>query len=157
MHAKWLLSAFLIAPVALQPPKEQVLRLHLIGKGKQIYICQTAGGQGAWKLKAPNAKLFSESGDIVGRHYGGPTWEANDHSRITGKVIASIPSPDDDAIPWLLLTVVSHEGTGVFSQVQSIQRLDTKGGAAPAKNCNAGDQTDVPYQANYYFWGTSKE
>jgi hypothetical protein len=146
-------------PKTLLPPQGEVLILHLNGKGKQIYTCQSAGGTHAWKLKAPDAKLFSESGELAGRHFAGPAWEANDGSRITGKVIASATSPDSNSIPWLLLTVTSHEGAGIMSGVQSIQRLETKAGIAPATGCSAAnenEETSVPYEAGYYFYGTSK-
>ena len=145
------------APKALQPPKDQVLILHLNAKGQQIYVCEAAAGVSAWKFKAPQANLYAESGELFGRHFAGPTWESNDGSRVVGKVMASAPSPDSDAIPWLLLTATSHDGAGVFSKVQSIQRLNTKGGVAPSTGCSAQNQkeeTQVPYEASYYFYET---
>jgi hypothetical protein len=143
-------------PKALLPPAGQVLILHLNGKGKQIYSCQGAGGVYAWKLKAPDAKLFSEGGELAGRHFAGPAWEANDGSRVTGKLVASVPSSDSNSIPSLLLTVTSRAGTGIMSKARSIQRLETKGGVAPATGCSASnenDETSVPYEAGYYFYG----
>jgi hypothetical protein len=143
-------------PKALLPPQGQVLILHLEGKGKQIYTCQSAGGVYAWKLKAPDAKLFRQNGELAGRHFAGPAWEASDGSRITGKLVASVPSPDSNSIPWLLLSVTSHDGAGIMSKVQSVQRLETKGGIAPATGCSASNEnheTPVPYEAAYYFYG----
>ena len=56
------------APKTFQPPADQVLLLHLQGKGNQIYVCETsADGAPAWKFKAPEAKLYSESGELLGR------------------------------------------------------------------------------------------
>lgn len=144
------------APKALQPPKDQTLFLHLKGKGEQIYVCQNASGVYAWKLKAPAAKLFDEGGELTGQHFAGPTWQAKDESRVMGKVVTSVPSPGGDSIPWLLLTASSHQGAGVMSKVQSIQRLQTKGGVAPVGGCAAGNEngeTAVPYEAEYYFYG----
>ena len=80
---------------------------------------------------------------------------ASDGSRVTGKAVANAPSPDADSIPWLLVTVVGHEGGGVLSPVTSIQRLNTKGGKAPAAGCDAehmAKEVRVPYTANYLFF-----
>jgi hypothetical protein len=145
-------------PKALRPPKGEALILHLHGKGKQVYVCLNASGGYAWKLKAPDADLFGESGELAGRHYAGPTWEANDGSRVDGKMVASVASDKADAIPWLLLEAASHSGTGIMTRVQSIQRLATKGGVAPDGGCDAArdkEETAVGYEASYYFYGTS--
>lgn len=142
-------SAFAqLVPESLQAPKDEIIWMQLIGKGKQIYVCQSS----AWKLKAPDAKLYAKTGELIARHYAGPTWEHNDGSRVVGKVVASVPSPDSQTIPWLLLTAASHEGKGSFSFVSSIQRLDTKGGIAPTIACTENQETAVPYQATYNFY-----
>jgi hypothetical protein len=143
-------------PKALRPPKGEALILHLHGKGKQVYVCQNASGAYAWKLKAPEASLFGESGEPAGQHFAGPAWEANDGSRVSGKMRASLPSGKADAIPWLLLQAASHSGTGIMTRVLSIQRLDTKGGVAPDGGCDAArekEETAVGYEASYYFYG----
>jgi hypothetical protein len=144
------------APKELKPPGGQVLLLQAHGKGSQIYACQSTDGQYSWKLKAPDAQLFGDSGEKLGRHFAGPAWEANDGSRVIGKLATSVPSPDANAIPWLLLEAKSTEGTGTFTQVKSIQRLHTKGGKAPASGCDASHdkaETAVSYEADYYFYG----
>lgn len=147
-----------VGPKALRPPEGQVLLVKLQGKGSQIYVCQSAaeGDTPAWKLKAPDAKLYSLSGESVGRHFAGPTWEYSDGSQVLGKMVASQPAPDKESIPWLLLKAVSHSDKGLFSRVQSIQRLATKGGVAPDTGCTASnlkEETSVPYEATYYFYG----
>jgi hypothetical protein len=144
------------APKALRPPKGQTLILHLHGKGNQIYVCQGAAGVYAWKFKAPDAKLFGESGELAGSHFAGPTWEGNDGSRVIAQVAASVPSPRSGSIPWLLLTAIGRDDKGIMARVQSIQRLDTKGGVAPSAGCSAANkntETAVPYEADYYFYG----
>jgi hypothetical protein len=145
------------APKTLQPPADQVLFLHVQGKGNQIYACETsADGAPAWKFKAPEAKLYGANGGLAGRHFAGPTWQANDESKVVGKVAASVPSPDANSVPWLLLTMVSHSEKGIFSRVLNIQRLATKGGVAPATGCDASNlkkEIQVPYEATYYFYG----
>ncbi len=67
---------------------------------------------------------------------------------------ASVPAPDPGAIPWLLLRATSNQGDGVLGQVAFIQRLETRGGVAPAGTCDpAADATvAVPYRARYVFY-----
>jgi hypothetical protein len=145
------------APKALRPPKGQVLLLHLSAKGKQIYVCQSSDGAFAWKLKAPDASLFTDTGEPAGRHFAGPTWEANDGSQVTGKLLATVRPKKPDTIPWLLLEAASHSGKGIMTNVESIQRLHTKGGAAPDSGCAAAyenEEASVAYEADYYFYGS---
>ena len=96
--------------------------------GFQIYVCRPdADGKPAWTLKAPEAELFDEQGKPIGKHFGGPTWQLNDGSQITGKMAAKADAPDPKAIPWLLVTVTGHSGSGKLSGVTSIQRVNTVG------------------------------
>jgi hypothetical protein len=142
-------------PQQLQPPAGERLLLQVSAKGDQVYTCKNDAGKIAWVLKAPDALLFDKDGKPFGKHFAGPSWEANDGSRITGKAVANAPSRDADSIPWLLVTVVGHEGGGVLSPVTSIQRLNTKGGKAPASGCDAehvAQEMRVPYTANYLFF-----
>jgi hypothetical protein len=140
-------------PPDLRPPPNEQLVVQVHATGDQIYTCQTDGSQGVWKLKAPDAQLSTDDGKVFGKHYAGPSWEAKDGSKIIGKATANAASPDADAIPWLLVTVVSHAGKGVLSPVTSIQRLNTKGGKAPADSCETnGQEVRVPYSADYLFF-----
>jgi len=74
------------------PPNEKLL-LHAHPKGNQIHACKADGEQFTWTLKAPEAQLFTKDGKPFGKHFAGPSWEANDSSRVTGKAAASVPSP----------------------------------------------------------------
>ncbi|HEY1470775.1 MAG TPA: DUF3455 domain-containing protein [Candidatus Acidoferrum sp.] len=142
-------------PPQLQPPADQHLVLQVHAKGDQVYICQEGATEFAWALKAPDAQLFDKDGNPFGKHSIGPTWEASDGSRVKGKAVATVPSPDPDSIPWLLVDVVSHDGNGVLSHVTKIQRLHTKGGKAPASGCDAahtGQEVRIPYSADYFFY-----
>jgi hypothetical protein len=142
-------------PQQLQPPDGEQLLLRVHAKGDQVYTCTQAAAQFAWTLKAPDAQLFDEEGKLFGKHFAGPSWEAKDGSRVTGKAIANVPSPDADSIPWLLVNIVNHEGSGVLSRAASIQRLNTKGGKAPATGCDAshaGKELRVHYSADYLFY-----
>ena len=141
-------------PPVLQPPSNEQLVLQVHAKGDQIYSCKTEGQQAGWTLKAPDAQLFDKDGKAFGKHSAGPSWEASDGSRVVGKAAANAPSPDPDSIAWLLVKVVSHEGEGVLTRITSIQRINTKGGKAPASGCDAahaGQEVRVPYSADYLF------
>ncbi len=150
-------SAAQQVPPQLQPPAGDQLLLRVHAKGDQIYTCKADGAQFTWTLKAPDAQLFDNKGKPFGKHFAGPSWEASDGSRVMGKAVANAPSPDPDSIPWLLVYVVRHEGSGALSRVTSIQRLNTKGGKAPASGCDAthaAQEIRIPYTADYLFYAS---
>lgn len=146
-------------PPALAIPAGPTLTFVAAARGVQIYDCATAPGTPpTWTLHAPRADLLDASGATVGSHFGGvdrglppgPYWEAKDGSRVHGANPVSVPNPG--SIPLLRLDAADTSGTGVFSKVAFIQRLDTTGGVAPASACDAGKQIEVPYTATYYFY-----
>src|SRR5262252_3576498 len=121
-------------PENLKAPEGHVL-LKALGKGVQIYTCKATTdnpAKFAWTFKAPEAELKNKEGENIGKHYAGPTWEASDGSKVVGALQQQAASPDPSAIPWLLLKAKSNEGTGAFSKVIYIQRVDTTGGRAPS-------------------------
>ena len=142
----------------LKVPPTDTLAFAAKAKGVQIYECRANKdntNQYEWVLKAPDADLFDARGKKIVHHYGGPSWESSDGSKVTGEVKASEPSNDTNAIPWLLLSAKTHEGNGIFSQVNTIQRLETRGGKAPSGGCDQsaiGKELRVPYTAVYYFY-----
>jgi hypothetical protein len=143
-------------PVALNAPDGQILTLEALAEGVQIYECsQKADGSFEWIFKFPEATLASRSGQPLGKHYAGPTWESTDGSTVVAAVAAKDPGPKSSAIPWLLLTAKSNSGNGAFSKTKSIQRVDTVSGMAPSENCNASvlkKIARIPYTATYYFY-----
>ena len=147
-------------PESLKAPADQVPVLEAQATGVQIYACSASKSDPTrfeWAFKAPEAKLFNVGGTKIGKHYAGPTWESNDESKVVGEVKARDDGPDANAIPWLLLKAKSASGNGVFGQTQSIQRVKTVGGKAPATGCEqakAGGEVKVPYKAVYYFYNT---
>jgi hypothetical protein len=146
-------------PSAITVTNGQQVLVKALGKGVQIYACNpTQSGPGAyeWALKAPEADLFDEKGQKIGKHYGGPTWESIDGSKVVGKLRSKVDAPDATAIPWLLLDAKSTEGEGAFARVKNIQRVATSGGKAPASGCDAAHssaETRVDYSATYYMYG----
>jgi len=144
-----------VVPPEPKPPDGAKLVVQAFAQGDQIYTCTEQNGQYLWAFKAPEAQLSDQDRKPLGRHFAGPSWELNDKSAVTGKMIARVDSPDKDAIPWLLLGVVDHSGNGLLSNVTHIQRLDTTGGKAPATGCDAshaGQEVRVPYSAKYLFY-----
>jgi hypothetical protein len=142
-------------PKELLPPADERLVLQVHAKGDQIYSCKADGAQFAWTLDAPDARLTDRSGKPFGKHFAGPSWESNDGSRVTGKAVANEPSPDSESIPWLLVSVVNRSGGGVLAPVAFIQRVNTKGGKAPASGCDPGHIgkiVRIPYTADYVFF-----
>jgi hypothetical protein len=145
-------------PDSLKVPDRLALSHQIPATGVQIYDCVASKADSAkfeWVFRAPEAALFDTSGRSIGKHYAGPTWEANDGSKVVGEVKGRDDGPDSTAIPWLLLVAKSNSGRGDFSRVQSIQRVNTVGGKAPAGGCDqaqAGKEARVPYKAIYYFY-----
>jgi Protein of unknown function (DUF3455) len=142
-------------PPQLQPPDSEQLFLTVHAKGNQVYSCKADGNQYSWVFKAPEADLFYTNGNAFGKHFAGPSWMSTDGSRVNGKAVASVDAPDANAIPWLLIHVTSHEGNGVLSRATSVQRLNTKGGKAPATGCDAAhvnQDIHVSYTADYSFF-----
>ena len=98
--------------------------------------------------------LFRSNGQVVGKYYGGPTWEHNAGSKITGKQLAVSPGPTG-AIPLQLVQTTPATGYGPFSGVTYIQRVNTVGGVAPSSPCTAGNigaKQTVGYSADYVFY-----
>ncbi len=148
-------------PENLKVPAGERVFLHAHAKGVQIYSCAAGtDGKYSWTLKAPKAELFDEQGKLIGEHFAGPTWKLKDGSEVTGKAIAKHDAPKAGAIPWLLVTVTGHKGSGALESVTTIQRVNTEGGVVdPAKSCDAsknGTESESSYSADYYFYAPQK-
>lgn len=159
----WLLASALLAQAADKNSPSDIpddLRMEgrplaiVHAKGFQVYECKAdAAGKLAWTLKAPDA-TFENAAGLKGKHYAGPTWEAADGSKVTGRKIKEHASPEADAVAWLLLAAKDHEGSGRFAAVTYIARIHTSGGKPPAiGDAKAGAETRVPYTADYIFYG----
>ena len=146
-------------PEALDPGAHTALVMVLPASGAQIYECRVRKGETdayEWAFVAPDAELYDSRGRVVARHGVGPYWQAADGSRIEGTLVARADAPSNAAIPWLLLAVNST-GTrgGLFSDVTSVQRINTAGGTAPQVPCTRdglGRQLRSHYSADYRFF-----
>ena len=138
-------------PDALKVPDGNKLIATFQGDGVQIYGCTNA----AWTFIQPAATL-TRNGQPVAVHFAGPSfprWESTkDGSLVGAKRFAGVDEPG--AVPQLLLQ--AQENTGgpgtQFGTVTFVQRLNTRGGLAPAGACAAGAQVSVHYTADYAFW-----
>lgn len=141
-------------------PPGHVLALSLDASGVQIYDCKTDATAGyVWVFRAPEASLTNKEGQLVARHYAGPTWESKeDGSKIQGTRLASTASLSPGAIAQLLLSATVLKTGKTFGDVSFIQRVRTVGGSAPATGCDTntlGAELKVPYTASYLFFRKS--
>jgi hypothetical protein len=142
--------------IAVTGPHKPYLIAH--ADGVQIYDCMSVPGGHAWRLAAPRATLTDDQGKTIGSHYGGPTWEARDGSKVVGKR-DGFKTVDPTAIDWLRLaaesTTAGADGDR-FQGTSYIQRINTVGGLAPpAPDCNEdtlAERREIPYSADYVFF-----
>jgi Protein of unknown function (DUF3455) len=141
--------------IQIEPGNKLFLETHAVGV--QIYDCVAVAGGHAWSAPTPRADLYADNGKLIGRHYGGPTWEAGDGSKAVAKRDAGV-TVDPTAIPWLRLSASGTAGPdgARFADTTWIQRIATVGGLPPAAaDCNAataGTREEIPYSADYRFW-----
>jgi hypothetical protein len=139
---------------SIRVPEGNKLVFHVYAKGVQIYKWNLITQK--WDLLAPRAGLFAEESYFgeVGSHYGGPTWESKSGSTVEGRrVLGTGCTPDPTAVAWLLLSKYRTDGAGIFNSVTFIQRVNTTGGLAPTDpGTTDGEQREIPYTAEYYFY-----
>lgn len=109
-----------------------------------------------WVFDAPKADLYDISNANVGTHGAGPFWQISPLDLIFGQQFTpakTAPSEDPESIDWLLLMPkAGTTPTGIFADVDYIQRIATKGGKAPLTPPTSLTQTvDVKYKAVYRF------
>ncbi|HZO30266.1 MAG TPA: DUF3455 domain-containing protein [Chloroflexota bacterium] len=143
-------------PTAIQAPAGNVPFLLGHAAGTQNYTCQLTSNGYAW-TGVPSAKLVDDKGKEIMTHFGGPTWQAKDGSKVVGARVDGV-TVSPDAIPWLLLRSTSTTaGPGGDQLVGTtfIQRVNTTGGLAPTGGCDAahvGARHSAPYTSDYHFY-----
>jgi hypothetical protein len=142
--------------------------------GTQNYVCLPSGAAVAWTFFAPQATLFDDDHQQIITHFLSPnpadggrpraTWQhSRDSSSVWALQVANSTDPRfvaPGAIPWLLLQVVGAQyGPASGDKLVAtsvIQRVNTRGGAAPASGCDGpgdvGSKVLVPYTADYFFY-----
>ncbi len=109
-----------------------------------------------WAFVAPQADLYDITNAKVGTHGAGPFWEVSPADLIFAQQFTparTAPSPDAESIDWLLLMPkVGTTPTGIFADVDYIQRIATKGGKAPlTPPASLTETADVKYKTVYRF------
>ena len=139
---------------SIQVPEGNKLAFHVYARGAQVYRWNAVTS--TWDFVAPVANLFAEQNYFgeVGSHYVGPVWESKSGSKVEGRrVLGTGCTPDPSAIAWLLLSKFRNEGSGIFSSVTFIQRVNTTGGMVPSTPGSIdGELKEVAYTAEYYFY-----
>ena len=144
-------------PEPVRVPLGHAQSLETVGAGEITYECREkkdTAGAFEWAFVTPVATLRDMQQKSIGKYYGGPTWEAMDGSKVTGKQVAVAPASPGN-IPLQLVKADPATGMGAMTGVTYIQRLETKGGVAPSTACNpatAGTKQQVRYQAKYVFY-----
>jgi Protein of unknown function (DUF3455) len=153
----------------VQPPSQAFLLGR--GVGTQNYECQPTGplGRVGWVLFTPQATLFNDQREQLITHFSSPnpdegvvrvTWQdSRDTSTVWARAIATA-TVDPNAIPWVKLEAVGTRpgptGGNTLSETTFIQRVNTRGGLAPATGCDSlpdvGHKAFVPYSADYFFY-----
>jgi hypothetical protein len=163
--AVWLRAPAVDASLAVPKEAHRVVA-HAAASGTQNYSCAAAkeGTGYAWTLTGPEAALSGSGGSPMGKHFASPAgaaapeWQTPDGTYIVAhKLAAFTPSGTTGAVPWLLLQVDGKGGAGSLAGAQYVQRVNTHGGVAPAAGCDqahAGATQKVPYNADYFFFGS---
>ena len=144
-------------PEAVKVPAGHSVSMETAAAGDITYQCRAKkdmAGAFEWAFVAPVATLVDMKKASVGKYYGGPTWEANDGSKVTGKQLAVAPAGAGN-IPLQLVKAEPAMGNGAMTGTSYIQRLETKGGVAPSATCDAstlGATQQVKYEAKYAFY-----
>jgi hypothetical protein len=154
-------------PASVRVPAGSRLLLHLYAQGVQVYSCSPVdkdSSRYAWALVEAKATLYTAAnyGQQAGKHYFDaahhPVWEAADGSIVEGAKLQQADAPDQGGVPWLLLKASSHSGNGPLASTAFIQRVNTKGGKAPAGGADGahkGQTIEVDYTAEYLFYGSN--
>jgi hypothetical protein len=109
-----------------------------------------------WVFVAPQAELYDGDNNKIGEHGAGPYWSLSPADSIFAQHFSparTAASTDTESIDWLLL--IPKSGTtpsGIFTDVDYIQRIATKGGKAPlAPPASLNETVEVKYKAVYRF------
>ena len=84
----------------VQVPAGHKVSSHVYAQGVQIYRWDGA----SWVFVAPSADLFADAGyrHKVGTHYGGPTWESKNGSKVIGSRVAGcVPKSGSPKLPTM--------------------------------------------------------
>jgi len=141
---------------ALRAPANEIPSFMLSGSGVMVYQCKATPANPnvyAWFFVTPDATLYDGSHEIARMSTPNLLESLDDGSSISGVVRTAQAS--SGALPWTLSQAQPIGETGIFANVTSMQRVNTRGGLPPATGCNAdndGAESRVAFNADYYFY-----
>lgn len=152
------IPALIAVPANLPDGNTRVATYYAVGVQK--YKARIKAGSDPvsyeWVFVAPQANLYDITNAKIGTHGAGPFWELSSLDSIFAQHFTpskTAPSPDIESIDWLLLMPkTGTTPTGIFADVDYIQRIATKGGKAPlTPPTSLTETTEVKYKAVYRF------
>jgi len=140
-------------PHDIRVPEGNKVHFHGYAQGFQVYTWNGTD----WGKAVPDATLFDADGNVVAKHFAGPTWQSNSGSKVVGTVVPPKVTVNTNSIEWLLLIAASAEGPGIFADTTYVHRVNTVGGLPPsAPGLVVGQVAPIPYTADYFFYRKSK-
>ncbi|MEO7393160.1 MAG: DUF3455 domain-containing protein [Ramlibacter sp.] len=147
-------------PAEVRVPAGHKPVLQLKGAGDIVWICDFKGpptdNKYEWTIMQPDAKLLDRDGKQVGRLVGKPAefdyWAG---STVIGASVATAPAGAGNLALELLKAEPARGNHDAFKGTTFIQRVATRGGAAPSQECswmNHRQSRNVKYEANYVFY-----
>jgi len=142
---------------ALRAAPGEAPAMMLSARGTEIYTCTpsaTQAGAYAWISTAPDVTLYDGTRGVA-RLATLNHWESlEDRSSVSG-IPMRLQAGGAGNMPWALMRGVPLGESGMFAGVTSIQRVNTRGGAAPSAGCDethVGTEARVDFAADYYFY-----
>ncbi len=142
---------------ALRASAGEAPAMMLTATGAQLYTCTPSPTQDnayGWVSTAPDATLYDGTRGVA-RLATVDHWESlDDRSSVSG-IPMRLQAGGAGNMPWALMRGVPVGESGMFAGVTSIQRVNTRGGAAPAGGCDethVGNEARVDFTADYYFY-----
>jgi len=150
----------LLEPQDLSPrlaaPANERPAFVLSGNGVMVYQCKATVANPevyAWYFVAPDATLYDGGHDVARMATPNLLESLDDGSSLSAVMRAAQPARG--ALPWTLSQAQPIGESGLFANVSSVQRVNTRGGLPPAGGCNAGNdgaESRVAFSADYYFY-----
>jgi hypothetical protein len=143
----------------LRPSADEAPAFRLSASGVQVYECRealTQPGQYRWAFVNPDMTLSDPaSGADVATSRSIDEWNSLTDLSSVSAVLRATQHAGGDNLPWAYMRAIPTSQDGMFAGVTSIQRVNTRGGAAPGTGCSAdtaGSEARVPFTAEYYFY-----
>jgi hypothetical protein len=144
-----------VAPV-LRASAGEAPAFMLSADGVHIYQCRAvdAAGRFGWVFTAPDATLYEGTRSVATLKTPN-LWESLSDRSSVSAVVRSTQAAGGSNLPWALMNAQPLAASGMFADVTSIQRVNTRGGVAPTAGCgpaNDGAESRVAFRADYYFY-----